>query len=57
MIIKCKDQAELNAALKNKKSDDEIWIVGNGFFEICGSSQVTACDSSQVTAYDSSQVR
>jgi hypothetical protein len=56
MIIKCKDQTELNAALRNKKSDDEIWIVGNGFFEIYGSSQVTAYDSSQVTAYDSSQV-
>jgi hypothetical protein len=60
--VQCRTQAELDAALK----DPSVWpeLVGDGEFEISGSSQVTASDSSQVrasgssqvTAYDSSQV-
>jgi len=55
MIIKVTNQKELNEALKEK--DAEIELCGNGYFEINGSSQVTAYGSSQVTAYGSSQVR
>ena len=61
--VRCRTQAELDAALKNQN----VWpeLIGDGVFEICDSSQVraydssqvTACGSSQVTACDSSQVR
>jgi len=54
MIIKCKTQKELDAALK--KTGAKIWLIGNGYFETYDSSQVTAYNSSQVRAYDSSQV-
>ena len=46
--IECRTQAELDAALK----DPNVWpiLVGNGIFEVSGSSQVRAYGSSQVTA-------
>jgi hypothetical protein len=46
-IIKCKNQSELDAALKDLKKEDEVWIIENGIFQIRGSSQVRAYGSSQ----------
>ena len=63
--IEVRTQSELDAALKMADLDELIACMGDGLFEVRGSSQVraydssqvTACGSSQVTAYDSSQVR
>ena len=57
MLTKCSTQTELDTAIK--KGVAEIWLVGNGVFELTayGSSQVRAYGSSQVRAYGSSQVR
>ncbi len=52
--VDCRTQAELDAALK--LPDTIPNLIGDGEFEISGSSQVTAYGSSQVTAYGSSQV-
>ena len=49
-IIKVANQKELDEALKNKKIDDEIWLIGNETFEISGSSSVRAYESSSVRA-------
>jgi len=54
--IEVRTQADLDKALKTAKPTDIIACVGDGRFEIYGSSQVRAYGSSQVRAYGSSQV-
>jgi len=52
--VECKNQAELNAALK----DPNLWpiLVGDGEFEVSGSASVRALDSASVTASGSASV-
>jgi len=55
-FVKCKNQGELNVALKRGDVNEEIWLVGNDSFELSGSASVTASGSASVRAYASASV-
>jgi len=55
-IYRCRNQDELDKAVKEADKFDEIRLVGDGNFTAYDSANVTAYDSAKVTAYDSANV-